>query len=265
MIYFGKFMGKLFIAAFAALLMTLPSFGWGREGHEVIAKIAENHLQPSAKKKIERYLGGHSIVYYAKWMDDYRHTPEYKFTTKWHTAPVDADLKYDDSLLDPVKGNAIYGLEKAIDALENYRELTDSAVAVNIKYIVHIVGDLHCPSHVKYTTYDWDFSVYMPKSKGMVTWHTVWDSAVIRATRIFSSTEWAEEIDLLDRKQAREIIAGTPRDWLHDSAERCKVQFEWGKEGQKMNQDFLNLALPLVETQILHAGYRLASVLNGLF
>ena len=47
--------------------------GWGREGHETIARIADNNLKPSVRKKLVSYLG-HSIVYYAKWMDDYRHT-----------------------------------------------------------------------------------------------------------------------------------------------------------------------------------------------
>ena len=71
----------LLLLLFAGLLNTGSVFGWGREGHETIAKIAERNLTKKAKKRIEKYLGGHSIVYFAKWMDEYRHTPEYKFTT----------------------------------------------------------------------------------------------------------------------------------------------------------------------------------------
>lgn len=73
-------MKRIIITLIAVIAISAPSFGWGREGHEAIAKIADNHLQPSAKKKIEKYLGGRSIVYYAKWMDDYRKTKEYGFT-----------------------------------------------------------------------------------------------------------------------------------------------------------------------------------------
>lgn len=92
----------------SALFYSDPVFGWGREGHETIAKIAERNLTKRAKKRIEKYLGGHSIVYYAKWMDEYRKTPEYAFTDGWHTAPVDARLHYSDELLNPKRGNAIY-------------------------------------------------------------------------------------------------------------------------------------------------------------
>ena len=257
-------MKRLIVLTLAVVFAAGPAFGWGREGHEVIAKIAENHLQPSAKKKIEKYLDGYSIVYFAKWMDDYRNTPEYGFTTKWHTAPVNADLKYEDSLLNPKTGNAIYGLETAVEALKNRKELSDSAIAVNIKYIIHIVGDMHCPSHVKYTTYDWDYSVVIPKS-GKVTLHSAWDAAIIRSTRYFSATEWVEEIDLLSRKEAKEVVKGTPRDWFHESAERCTVQFEWMLPDKKVSQDVLNKAVPLIETQFVLAGYRLAHILNELF
>ena len=109
----------LLLLLFAGLLNTGSVFGWGREGHETIAKIAERNLTKKAKKRIEKYLGGHSIVYFAKWMDEYRHPPEYKFTNNWHTVPVNAELRYEDSML-ATGGNAIYGLEQAIENLKKY-------------------------------------------------------------------------------------------------------------------------------------------------
>ena len=149
----------LFLLLCAGFLQAGPVFGWGREGHETIAKIAERNLTKRAKKRIEKYLGGHSVVYYAKWMDEYRKTPEYAFTDGWHTAPVDAGLRYTDELLNPKRGNAIYGLELAVENLKNYRSLTDSAVAVNLKYVIHLVGDMHCPAHIKYTTHNMKYDV----------------------------------------------------------------------------------------------------------
>ena len=43
------------------------------------------------------------------------------------------------------------------------------------------------------------------------------------------------------------------------------TMFEWAKPDARLGQDFLNKALPLVESQIRKAGYRLARLLNGLF
>ena len=246
--------------------MCSPAFGWGRVAHEVIAKIADNNLKPSARKKIETYLGDHSIVYWAKWMDDYRKTPQYSFTSKWHVLSVDESLNYYPNVKD---GDAIYGIKQAVEALEHYKELSDSAVAVNLKYIIHLIGDMHCPSHINYDginqKYNVNFGGGYIKPVLVSTIHTVWDQYAIQSCRIWSVSEYAEELDRMSRKQIKSVTSGTVEEWAHDNAARCKVQFDMAKPGATLAQDFVNEAMPLIETQMLYGGYRLAAVLNDLF
>ncbi len=49
-------MRRLIVIFLAGLFISSPAFAWGREGHETIAKIADNNLQSSARKTIEKYL-----------------------------------------------------------------------------------------------------------------------------------------------------------------------------------------------------------------
>ena len=257
-------MKRIVLICVLALIGTSSAFAWGREGHEVIARIAENNLKPVVKKKIESYLG-HSIVYYAKWMDEYRHTPEYSFTHPWHSCVVDENLMY----VPQSNGDAIYGLTYATENLRDYRHLSDSAVAVNIKYIIHLVGDMHCPAHIKYQGRDSGFKVrfggdyIQPKVNARM--HSVWDYYAIQSCRIFSSSEYAEELDRLSSREKKAIAEGTYTDWLHDNAERCLLQFDLAYPDAALKQDFVNAAMPLIETQMLYAGYRLAYVLNMIF
>ena len=257
-------MKRIVLIALAGLILCSPAFGFGREAHETVAKIAENHLKPSVKKKIEKYLVGKSIVYYAKWMDDYRHTPEYGFTTKWHVASVDKDFKYVHNAKD---GDAIYGLNLAIEALKNYKELPDSAVAVNLKYIIHLVGDFHCPVHIYYEGKSQKFKAFVGPAweKRKLAYHTVWDLGIIQYTRYFSASEWAAEIDRVDKKQVKEWVKGTPQEWFEQSAKDCYIQWDLVKPDTLVGQDELNIAVPLIESQIVKAGHRLAYVLNNLF
>ena len=260
-------MKRMTMIVLAAFMACGTAFGWGREGHEVIAKIAENHLQPSARKTIEKYLGDHSIVYYAKWMDEYRHTDEYAFTSPWHTAKVDDKLEYKPS---GKRGDAIYGIQQAVSILETYKEHNDSTVCVNIKYLIHLAGDMHCPAHISYPGRSQSFKVdfgddHYLKPKETISYHSVWDYAVIQSSRIWSVTEYAEELDRKSKKEISAIMTGTPEQWLHDNAKRCMVQFDMASPGDALLQDFVNDALPLIETQMLYAGYRLASMLNELF
>ena len=66
---------------FVCLFATMQAFGWGQKGHDVTAYIAECHLTPKAAKQIDKVLDGHSIVYYANWLDNASHTPEYAYTS----------------------------------------------------------------------------------------------------------------------------------------------------------------------------------------
>ena len=255
----------LFLLSAALILCFDSAFGWGKMGHDAIAYIAECHLTPKAKKTIEKYIGT-SIVHYASWMDAYRFEPQYAHTSLWHTAWVDENDEYDPTR--KPDGNAIKGIEDTMELLRDYKSLDDSTVVVSIKYLVHLVGDMHCPAHIKYTTHNTKYDVlfedkYHKPHKFPI--HSVWDNEIITVSRIWSVSEWADELDRLPKSDKQAIAAGTPRDWLHDAAVCCEVQFEWAKPDARLGQDFLNKALPLVESQIRKAGYRLARLLNGLF
>ena len=259
-------MKRIFTLITVALIATVTAVGWGREGHETIAKIADNNLQPSAKKKIEKYLGNHSIVYFAKWMDEYRRTPEYEFTGRWHTVGVTKDFKHRPSK----GGDAVTAINDAVALLKDYKNLSDSTVCVNIKYLIHLVGDMHCPAHISYEGRQQGFNVvfgdnHYLKPIQTVNFHSVWDYVVIQSSRIWSVGDYAYELDRLSKKEIRQIVAGTPEEWLTDNAKRCEVQFEMAGPDDHVAQDFVNEALPLIETQMQYAGYRLAALLNDLF
>lgn len=261
-------MKRIILTLFTLAITFTSASGWGREGHEIIAKIADNNLRPSVRKKIESYLG-QSIVYYAKWMDDYRHTPEYGFTTRWHAVHVNKDLKYTPHPLP--EGDAVYGLTYATDTLKNYRNLQDSTVSVNIKYILHIVGDMHCPGHIKYQGIQQEYNVHFGGPISYIQpdidtrMHFVWDKYAIQSCRIWSVSEYAEELDRKSRREIKAMIDGDYVDWVQDNAARCLIQFELSHPGDTLQEDFVNAAMPFIETQMLYAGYRLAHVLNRIF
>ena len=55
---------RLFLLACLVCYTVQSVSAWNRTAHEAIAYIAEQHLTPSAKAAIEKYLDGRSIVYY---------------------------------------------------------------------------------------------------------------------------------------------------------------------------------------------------------
>ncbi len=258
-------MKRFLTVIFVALVFYSPSFGFGHECHDIITILAEKHLKPSAKKKIEKYLGGHSIMYYSTWMDDWRHTPQYKFTDTWHAFAVDEELNY----FARPQGDAVQALKGAVEILKDYENQTDSTIAVNLKYIIHCVADMHCPSHIAFKGRKYNYWVkfcagtYKPAVDIKI--HSVWDYMAFKSCRKWSASEYVDELDLLSKKEIKQITSGTFEDWANDNVQRCKVQFDLSKPGDTLTQDFVNAAMPLIEIQMQYAGYRLAEVLNKLF
>ena len=65
-------MKRVIVSIIAMVLLCGTSYGWDRRAHATVAKIAENHLSPKAKKMLTKYLDGKSIVYYASYADDHK-------------------------------------------------------------------------------------------------------------------------------------------------------------------------------------------------
>jgi len=258
------------LSAFStALLLLTPgvAFAWGQGGHNAVASIAEANLAPKTKAAIERLLGNRSIVYYAMWLDDYRHTPEYKHTETWHTAAAGADFKY--AAKPDGKGDVVSAIEQSMAALANRQSLPAETLALHIRILVHALGDLHCPGNVEYQSIKTGFSVSI--NGRSFNYSSVWNNQVVDAHR-WGYIEWNHQTSkLLSKEKITALTAGTPRDWFHETALDSRDIYKWAKSGQKLESDdntwtdFLNKAKPFAETQIMKAGHRLAGILNDLF
>ena len=139
------------------LINSIPSYGWGAKGHDIVAAIAEQNLTKKAKKEINKLLGGKSIVYYSSWMDNIQNSPYWKdgyYKTKtWHYDNVDKGHTY-ETMSKNENGDVVTALEMLSKELTvNYDNLTDSMKVDYLKMIVHLVGDLHCPMHAGRLSY----------------------------------------------------------------------------------------------------------------
>ena len=140
---------KRYAIALMSIIMLFDftsAFAWGPKGHDVVAAIAEQHLTPKAKRKINKLLEGKSIVYYSSWMDNIQNSPYWEYgynkTKTWHYANVDKGLTY-QTMPKNEDGDVVNGLEMLTKEMtENYKELTDSMKVDYLKMIVHMVGDL---------------------------------------------------------------------------------------------------------------------------
>jgi len=76
------------IAAVLVLTLFIPSalVGWGSEGHEIVASLAEPRLTENAKTGIRSLIGDASLASIASWADEVR--PERDETYNWHFVDI---------------------------------------------------------------------------------------------------------------------------------------------------------------------------------
>ena len=137
---------RMVCLAAGLLAFVVNGYSWGQKGHDVTCAVAQNHLTRKAKKQISNILDGKSIVYWANWMDNASHTPDYRYTLTWHYKNIDADETFGQALLNE-NGDVVRAINEQIDALKSGK-LSKEEQALSLKFLVHLMGDLHCPMHL---------------------------------------------------------------------------------------------------------------------
>ncbi len=249
-----------------ALLATLciqSASAWGNLGHSAIAALAERHLTPRAKANIERYTDGHSMVYYASWMDYNRQLDPYTETHYWHV-----DYWYDNMRKDeagnplPPKGTS--EIVRIVGEMEDFRSLSDSLVSVNITYLAHLVGDTHCPAHVEFPLSKQKI-FFKPWNRHMA-FHKVWDGAIVDAKHPGTAPyEYAELLDRLSAGEVAAIQSGDAMEWYRQSQAATVKAHEMLSKDRVVDYSYINAAVEIADSQIRNAGLRLAKLLNAIF
>ncbi|MBR4757121.1 MAG: S1/P1 nuclease [Bacteroidales bacterium] len=262
---------------FLVALIPLSARGWGRMGHATVAKIAQNHLTKTTQKRIAEIMHGTPLVAIASYCDDYRSELDASFPLEWtqgighaHTFEVDPGYRPFATLYHPETGrkltNAIYFADHCLQDLSHAADFPDSVRWKELVMVTHLLGDMHCPGHVRYADRHDDIGKYPVTFAGeQTTYHRVWDALMVTTPLPFSFSDIAEICDDCSPAEIEAICKGTIYDWGQDVADKsrdCRLDIE---DGDVINAKWIRDHAGLMKIQIRNAGYRLAHVLNMTF
>ena len=135
----------------------------------------------------------------------------------------------------------------------------------NLVLIVHFVGDMHCPEHMRFNPEDMTIGYYNVKLMGQEErYHTIWDGNVISVKWPWSFGDVAKLFDSFTDEEIEQVVTGDVYTWGEDAA-RSSWPIHQIKEGAVLKKKWLREQMPLVQKQIRNAGYRLAHILNMTF
>ena len=299
------------------LLAASPASAWWCEGHEVVALIAEKNLNPralaAAMKLLKSQLVDSSLPRFCKdmvpdlmadastWADDVKKTEQ---TGTWHYMDLPLGLKKGDAetYCEPVgpsknggarPGCILSALRYNLNILHDEKE-SDAERAKALRYLIHLVGDLHQPLHTTANN-DQGGNCTMvrffedPKPENL---HSVWDGMMFTHDQKGRPlTQVAQDIDERfharaagwtkkgpefekwlweGHKVAQEVVYGDLEPRV--TVERYEAKPDCSAEKEKTTALHIQIgtgyetkATPIIEEQIAKAGYRLAEVLNEIW
>ena len=262
--------------AAAAGLIPSPALAWGKTGHRVVAAIADRQLSGLARAHVEQILGpGESLDEAANWPDWMRSDPSpfwQKTSTPWHYVTLDG-VVYDHA---PPEGDALEALQRFTKTLQDTNaSLADKQLA--LRFIVHLVGDLHQPLHNGKGTDRGGNEVKLTWFGKPANLHSVWDSLMVDDEQL-SFTEFAAKLDR--HMSPQDIVAWwdvNPRDWISESAQIRDTLYPpppkaapKGKKGKgpavpELSYAYVYKFTPVMERRLSQGGVRLAAYLNYIF
>jgi hypothetical protein len=162
-------MRSLFVLLAALVCSSGPAFGWGCEGHQIVALIAWAHLTPTARAAVDQLLRGNPIdpalnrfckdrsdnlmVDSATWADDVKNTEK---TGDWHFIDIpiavnpargqEPDVMQWCKPADGKPGCIVSAIALESEILRDAsKPAPDRAKA--LRYVIHFIGDLSQPLH----------------------------------------------------------------------------------------------------------------------
>jgi len=254
-------MKKLVLILFLVPFIMNQAFAWGQTGHRVVGLVAEQHLTKKARKKVEAVLQHNSLAEVADWMDNIRSDEKYNFTEDWHWVTIPDGMKYAETQKNP-NGDLVMKLEEIVAALKAHN-LDQNKEEEYLKYLVHLVGDLHQPLHVGGKDDQGGNRVRLQWFGQNSNLHRVWDSEMIEGKDL-SFTELADFVGPVTKEQIKEWQANTIPDWAQGMMVYRPQVYKLPEDG-KLGYVYSYENFGTVQKLLLQAGIRLAGLLNQIY
>lgn len=221
----------------------------------MIASVAQEHLTDPARLQVERLLAsepGSTLQSISTWADEHR-SPS---TSRWHYVNFPRDSCSYDAIRDCTDGKCIVA---AIDAQTAIlaSDASDAKRLLALKYLVHLVGDVHQPLHAGYRDDKGGNTYQLHTFMQVSNLHALWDSGMIKYLDQDSETLAKA---LLNVVQPNELINV---DFARVAEESCKLVAMPGfYPRRKVGVDYVERFAPILKGRLALAGVRLAVLLN---
>ncbi len=263
------FLGKILVMKNYIILLFLVSnftfandMYWSKTGHRVVGEVAEQHLSKKAKRAIEDLLEGESLAAVANFGDEIKSDRAYRKFSAWHYVNIPFGKTYEEIEKNEY-GDLVQGVNTCLEIIKDENSSKEDK-AFYLKFLVHLIGDLHQPMHVGRVEDKGGNDIQLQWFGNGTNLHRVWDSNMIDENGM-SFTELATEYPEMSKEQIKFLQSGSLLDWVEESHQLAEKVYASVEPGEKLSYRYSYDWWHTVEDQLQKGGVRLAAVLNEAF
>jgi hypothetical protein len=254
---------RTLIAAILISLTASPAFAWSQIGHRITGAIAEPLLSRKAAKEVRAILGTESFAEASTWADEMRSSPEefWQVTANpWHYVTVPPGKTYAE-VGAPPQGDAVTALARFRATLKDPAATLEQK-QLAMRFIIHVIGDLHQPLHVGNGIDRGGNDIKVTAAGDDTNLHAVWDGFLIDREQLSYSEKTAWLTRRITPALKREWSVADPLVWVGESAAirdtiyPTTPQISWRYAFDQQEK---------VDTRLMQAGVRMAAYFNELY
>ncbi|RUO60586.1 S1/P1 nuclease [Pseudidiomarina insulisalsae] len=253
--------------ACSASFYSAPANAWGKTGHRITGKIAQAYLSVEATAAIAELLGPESLAEASTYADEMRSNPSefwQKTANPFHYVTLSEPHHYHEHDK-PAQGDAMSALQDFTATLQN-PDASKEEKQLALRFIVHIIGDLHQPLHVGSAALNDrggnDVKVTFFGEPSNL--HRVWDSGLVDHQQL-SYTEFSHWLQRrITPDQAQRWATPDPYTWIHESSQLRDDVYPQTDEPY-LAWDYVYNYTPVMKQRLQQGGVRIAAYLNHVF
>lgn len=226
----------------------------------MVAHLAEERLTPKARAAVADILGGASLADVSAWADQIRGSR--RNTSPWHYVNIPLGATTYEQSRDCPRSCILSAIEEQQARLRD-RSTPPIERAEALKYLVHFIGDLHQPLHVADNSDRGGNSAQVQFFGKGSNLHQVWDGLLVQRSGVTEDAWLSRLRRLMSGMDAAAVDRGTIVDWAMEGHAIAVARVYQDFPGRRVTEEYVRENLPAIDSAIVRAGIRLASLLNS--
>ncbi len=256
------------IATFVSITVSFTASAWDRAGHQAVCAKAWQEMTDTTRTAVSDLLDASSAQAFTAtcmWADEIvQSRPE---TRPWHFITIPKTERSIDLARDCPDGNCVVAqIERQSAVIAGPAPKAERADA--LRYLVHLVADVHQPLHVAFAEDRLGENVRLAFLGRDMNMHALWDGELLKAPNPPSHGYTPYLQEMADRHNRERWTGATPRDWAQETLwimRAAPTGYVGNPGGLVFDELYVQQNYLVATEQLDKAGVRLGAWLNTLF